>query len=68
MNCLEDRMTHNNSGVVLGVIKVYLHITLDLPITHQQVLERVKDPLKSIISRNDPMIAYSALQHTLLIV
>src|SRR3569833_911969 len=33
-----------------------------------QVLERIKDPLKTLISRDDPAIAYAVLSHVLLIV
>lgn len=32
-----------------------------------QVLERVKEPLKSLIGRDDPAIAYPVLSHVLLL-
>jgi hypothetical protein len=37
MNALEDRMGSSNSAVVIAAVKVFLHLTLDLPATHQQV-------------------------------
>lgn len=37
MNALEDRMTSTNSALVLGVIKVFLFLTITMPATHQQV-------------------------------
>jgi hypothetical protein len=33
-----------------------------------QVLERIKDPLKTLISRDDPAVVYAVLSHLLLIV
>jgi hypothetical protein len=33
---------------------VFLYLTLSMTATHQQVLERVKEQLKSLISREDP--------------
>lgn len=45
MNILEDRMTHSNSAVVLAVCKLYLHITLSMPATHQQVCAGLTRPL-----------------------
>jgi hypothetical protein len=33
---------------------VFLYLTLSMTATHQQVLERVKEQLKSLISREHP--------------
>lgn len=38
------------------------------PCTPWQVLERIKDPLKSLISRDDPATVYVVLCHVLLLV
>lgn len=38
------------------------------PPSPKQVLERIKDPLKSLISREDPSTVYAALAHVLLLV
>lgn len=67
LNALEDRLSHVNSAVVMATIKVFLHQTLNMTATHQQVLERVKEPLKSLISREEPATAYAVLCHVLLL-
>eukprot|EP00201_Polytomella_parva_P018173 CAMPEP_0175071818 /NCGR_PEP_ID=MMETSP0052_2-20121109/19478_1 /TAXON_ID=51329 ORGANISM="Polytomella parva, Strain SAG 63-3" /NCGR_SAMPLE_ID=MMETSP0052_2 /ASSEMBLY_ACC=CAM_ASM_000194 /LENGTH=323 /DNA_ID=CAMNT_0016339079 /DNA_START=43 /DNA_END=1014 /DNA_ORIENTATION=+ len=54
LNALEDRMSHVNSAVVMATVKVFLHLTINLTVAHQRVLERIKDPLKTLISRDDP--------------
>lgn len=38
MNLLEDRFKHASSSVVLGTIKVFLHLTKDDPNLYKQVL------------------------------
>lgn len=40
LNALEDRMSHVNSAVVLAAMKVFLHMTLNMTATHQQVSGR----------------------------
>ena len=37
MNALEDRLGHVNSAVVMAALKVFLHLTLNMTATHQQV-------------------------------
>lgn len=37
LNALEDRLGVANSGVALAATKAFLHLTLELPATHQQV-------------------------------
>ncbi|KAK9786802.1 hypothetical protein WJX73_006669 [Symbiochloris irregularis] len=63
MNLLDDRLTHSNSAVVMAAIKLFLHLTLAMPATHQQVLERVKDPMQTLISRDHFETAYAVLAH-----
>jgi len=63
MNILEDSMTHSNSAVVLAVCKLYLHITLSMPATHQQVLERIKSPLLTLAGHESPEVAFAVLSH-----
>eukprot|EP00798_Chlamydomonas_sp_ICE-L_P024469 gene24469-10073_t len=58
LNVLEDRMGHANSAVVMAAIRVFLLFTLNMTATHQQVLERVKEPLKTLASSVDPTLAY----------
>lgn len=38
LNALEGRMSHANSAVVLATAKVFLHHTLSMTATHQQVI------------------------------
>uniref|UniRef100_A0A7R9Z186 Beta-adaptin appendage C-terminal subdomain domain-containing protein n=1 Tax=Chlamydomonas euryale TaxID=1486919 RepID=A0A7R9Z186_9CHLO len=68
LNTLEDRMGASNSAVVVAAIKAFLHLTIDMTATHQQVLERVRDPLRSLIGRESPSTAYAAMSHALLLV
>mmetsp|Transcript_24163 Transcript_24163/g.62817 ORF Transcript_24163/g.62817 Transcript_24163/m.62817 type:complete len:701 (+) Transcript_24163:309-2411(+) len=68
MNILEDRMTHSNSAVVLAVCKLYLHITLSMPATHQQVLERIKSPLLTLVGHDSPEVAFAVLSHLHLLI
>lgn len=37
MNVLDDRLSHSNSAVVMATVKMFLHYTLNMPATHQQV-------------------------------
>jgi hypothetical protein len=37
LNALEDRLGHVNSAVVMAALKVFLHLTLNMTATHQQV-------------------------------
>ena len=41
MNLLEDRFKHASSSVVLGAVKVFLHLTKDDPKLIKQVYERL---------------------------
>jgi hypothetical protein len=38
MNVLDDRLSHSNSAVVMATVKLFLHLTLRMPATHQQVV------------------------------
>ncbi|GMH39668.1 hypothetical protein BSKO_07566 [Bryopsis sp. KO-2023] len=67
MNVLEDRLTSTNSALVLAVIKVFLFLTINMPATHQQVLERIREPLRMIISRDNAGVTYTVLLHILFI-
>jgi hypothetical protein len=37
LNTLEERLGAANSAVVLATMKTFLHLTLQMPATHQQV-------------------------------
>jgi hypothetical protein len=41
MNLLEDRFKHASSSVVLGAVKVFLHLTKEDEVLSRQVYERL---------------------------
>eukprot|EP00268_Persea_americana_P022236 TRINITY_DN2212_c0_g1_i1.p1 TRINITY_DN2212_c0_g1~~TRINITY_DN2212_c0_g1_i1.p1 ORF type:complete len:581 (-),score=135.30 TRINITY_DN2212_c0_g1_i1:289-2031(-) len=68
MNLLEDRLQHANGAVVLATIKVFLHLTLSMNDVHQQVYERMKAPLLTLVSTGSPEQSYAVLSHLHLLV
>ncbi|GKV03387.1 hypothetical protein SLEP1_g15695 [Rubroshorea leprosula] len=68
MNLLEDRLQHANGAVVLATIKVFLHLTLSMTDVHQQVYERIKAPLLTLVSSGSPEQSYAVLSHLHLLV
>ncbi|XP_073129436.1 beta-adaptin-like protein A [Henckelia pumila] len=68
MNLLEDRLQHANGAVVLATIKVFLHMTLSMTDVHQQVYERIKAPLLTLVSSGSPEQSYAVLSHLHLLV
>eukprot|EP00854_Cymbomonas_tetramitiformis_P020405 gene20405-24439_t len=68
MQNLEDRLQHANSAVVLATVRVFLLLTLPLPEVHQQVYERIKAPLLTLISSAINEIAYPVVAHLHLLV
>ncbi|KAL8138674.1 hypothetical protein V2J09_004675 [Rumex salicifolius] len=68
MNLLEDRLQHANSAVVLATTKVFLHMTLSMTDVHQQVFERIKTPLITLVSTGSPEQSFAVLSHLHLLV
>ncbi|KAJ4845857.1 hypothetical protein Tsubulata_044569 [Turnera subulata] len=68
MNLLEDRLQHANGAVVLATIKVFLNLTLSMTDVHQQVYERIKAPLLTLVSSGSPEQSYAVLSHLHLLV
>lgn len=68
MNVLESRLSHNNCAVVLATAKIFLQITLNFPEVYQQVLERIKVPLLTLISGSSNEASYVVLSHLHLLV
>jgi hypothetical protein len=68
MNLLEDRLHHANGAVVLATIKVFLHLTMSMTDVHQQVYERIKAPLLTLVGAGSPEQSYSVLCHLHLLV
>ncbi|KAK9142558.1 hypothetical protein Syun_011958 [Stephania yunnanensis] len=68
MNLLEDRLQHANGAVVLATVKVFLHMTLSMTDVHQQVYERIKAPLLTLVSSGSQEQSYALLNHLHLLV
>lgn len=68
MNLLEDRLQHANSAVVLATIKVFLNLTMSMADVHQQVYERIKAPLMTLVSSGSAEQSYAVLCHLHLLV
>lgn len=68
MNLLEDRLQHANGAVVLATIKLFLQLTLSMTDVHQQVYERIKAPLLTLVSSGSPEQSYAVLGHLHLLV
>ncbi|XP_073007246.1 beta-adaptin-like protein A [Typha latifolia] len=68
MNLLEDRLQHANGAVVLATIKVFLHLTMSMTDVHQQVYERIKAPLLTLVGAGSPEQSYAVLSHLHLLV
>ncbi|ERM98573.1 hypothetical protein AMTRI_Chr05g66380 [Amborella trichopoda] len=68
MNLLEDRLQHANGAVVLATIKLFLHLTMLMTDVHQQVYERIKAPLLTLVSSGSPEQSYAVLGHLHLLV
>lgn len=64
MNVLDDRLSHSNSAVVMATVKMFLHYTLSMPATHQQVMHLL--PQVSCTSLQFMLLAQrpSVLSHT----
>lgn len=68
MNLLEDRLQHANGAVVLATIKVFLHLTMSMTDVHQQVYERIKAPLLTLVGSGSSEQSYAVLSHLHLLV
>lgn len=72
MNILEDRFKHASSSVVLGTVKVFLHLTKDDPNLYKQVLQRLQAPLITLMTSSETTesyeIAFNVLSHIYLLV
>nr|XP_043606513.1 beta-adaptin-like protein A [Erigeron canadensis] len=68
MNLLEDRLQHANGAVVLATIKLFLQLTMSMTDVHQQVYERIKAPLLTLVSSGGPEQSYAVLSHLHLLV
>ena len=63
LEVLDDRLSSTNSAVVLAAAKLFLHLTLSMPETHQRVLERLRGALLLVAGGESPETAAAALAH-----
>ena len=65
---LETRLRSTNCGVILAITKVFLHLTMEIPKLHKQVFTRLRGPIITHMVSAGPELAFSCLQHILLLV
>ena len=63
LEVLDDRLASSNSAVVLAAAKLFLHLTLGMPETHQRVLEKLRGALLLVAGGESPETAAAALAH-----
>lgn len=67
MNLLEDRLKHSSAALVLAAIKIFMKYTKDQPKIFEQVIERIKSPLITLMSSSEmastPETTYVILEH-----
>ena len=72
MNLLEDRFKHASSSVVLGAIKVFLHLTDGEAELSKQVYLRMQAPLITLMTSSETTesyeVSYNVLSHIHLLV
>jgi AP-4 complex subunit beta-1 len=72
MNLLEDRFKHASSSVVLGAIKVFLHLSDHDPELSKQVYLRMQAPLITLMTSSETTesyeVSYNVLSHIHLLV
>jgi len=72
MNLLEDRFKHASSSVVLGAIKVFLHLTAHDPDLCRQVYSRMQAPLITLMTSSETTesyeVSFNVLSHIHLLV
>ncbi|KAJ6250986.1 ap-4 complex subunit beta-1 [Anaeramoeba flamelloides] len=68
LNHCDGLLNHENSYVVLSASKVLVNLVEDLPNLKTQILQRIKEPLLTLISCKDDEINYSILKHIHLII
>jgi hypothetical protein len=67
LNVFDDRLRHANLGVVLGAVRLFLHLTEHMPHLHKDVHDRIKVPLLTCLGSHSPELVYTCLQHVQLL-
>lgn len=68
MNTLEQCLRVSNSAVVLGTAKCFFHLTERMDHIQEQVFERMRQPLLTLMAGGSHEINYCVLHHILLMV
>lgn len=68
MNTLEQCLRVSNSAVVLGTAKCFFHLTERLESIQEQVFERMRQPLLTLMAGGSHEINFCVLHHILLMV
>lgn len=68
MNTLEQCLRVSNSAVVLGTAKCFFHLTERMEAIQEQVFERMRQPLLTLMAGGSHEINYCVLHHILLLV
>lgn len=63
MNLLDPLLRTTNTGAVLSTIRCFLHLVHDMPEFQQQVYERCKAPILTLMAGGTPEIVYALLKH-----
>ncbi|CAK9096338.1 Beta-adaptin-like protein A (At-bA-Ad) (At-betaA-Ad) (AP complex subunit beta-A) (Adaptor protein complex AP subunit beta-A) (Beta-adaptin A) (Clathrin assembly protein complex beta large chain A), partial [Durusdinium trenchii] len=63
MNILDDLLKQSSSAVVLSVTKIFVDLTSNRPDIQQDVLQRLKGPLLTLMAAASTELAYTVLVH-----
>lgn len=63
MNILDDLLKQSSSAVVLSVTKIFVDLTSNRPDIQQDVLQRLKGPLLTLMAASSMELAYTVLVH-----
>ncbi|KAL8433141.1 hypothetical protein ACSSS7_004118 [Eimeria intestinalis] len=67
LNILDDRLKSSSAAVVLGCARCFLSLAKDRKNLYEQALARLAPPLLTLVATSCPELAYTVLQHILLI-
>lgn len=63
MNLLDGRLQHANAGVVLAAAKLFLYFTRNMDSIRDDVYQRLKVPLLTLMAASASELTYVCLQH-----
>ncbi|EDQ89747.1 uncharacterized protein MONBRDRAFT_16817 [Monosiga brevicollis MX1] len=63
LNIVDERLKHSNTGVVLGAARLFLHFTAEMEDIQEDIYERLKTPLITLMSSAPAEVSFSVLHH-----